>query len=244
MRQNSPRTLSQRFARGALAGAILLAIIGTVQPAAAGQLAVATQPAPAAAVAGAAAIASVDLAGTWSFTPRGRGATSITVPGGGWYKQGFTDVNEAVYSRSITVPDSGQPQSTWIEFGAVNHQATLAVDGRVVATQTTAFTPSNFDISAYAAPGTTHTITVDVKGRGALKGSSGKYLAPVAADWSEAIPQGIFRSAYLRVYPTVYVSDAFVRTSVADRSISYDVSVTNSSAATRTVTLTGALAAD
>ncbi|MEU5266168.1 hypothetical protein, partial [Amycolatopsis sp. NPDC021455] len=84
MRQNRPRTLSRRFARAALAGATLLAIIGTVQPAAAGQPAVATQPAPAAAAAGAAAIASVDLAGTWSFTPAGRGATSITVPGGGW----------------------------------------------------------------------------------------------------------------------------------------------------------------
>src|SRR4051812_21604741 len=67
--------------------------------------------------AGNAAIASVDLSGAWSFAPTGRGATSITVPGGGWYKQGFTDVNEAVYSRSITVPDSGQPQSSWIEFG-------------------------------------------------------------------------------------------------------------------------------
>ena len=148
------------------------------------------------------------------------------MPGGGWYKQGFTDVNEAVYSRSITVPDSGQPQSTWIEFGAVNHQATLSVDGRVVATQTTAFTPSNFDISAYAAPGTTHTISVDVKGRGALKASNGRYLVPDAADWSEAVPQGIFRSAFLRVYPAVYVSDTFVRTSVANQTLSYDVSVT------------------
>jgi hypothetical protein len=55
----------------------------------------------------------------------GQAATSITVPGGGWYKQGFTDVAEAVYSRTVTVPDSGQPQSTWIEFGAVNHQAAL-----------------------------------------------------------------------------------------------------------------------
>ena len=44
------------------------------------------------AAAGNAAIASVDLSGTWSFTPTGRGATSIVVPGGGWYKQGFTDV--------------------------------------------------------------------------------------------------------------------------------------------------------
>ena len=140
--------------------------------------------------AGNAAIASVDLSGTWSFTPAGRAATSIAVPGGGWYKQGFTDVNEAVYSRSITVPDSGQPQSTWIEFGAVNHQATLSVDGRVVATQTTAFTPSNFDISAYAAPGTTHTITVNVKGRGALKASNGRYLVPDAADVVRGGPAG------------------------------------------------------
>ncbi|WP_433125318.1 RICIN domain-containing protein [Micromonospora sp. CA-240977] len=194
--------------------------------------------------AGNGAIASVDLSGTWSFTPSGRGTTSITVPGGGWYKQGFTDVNEAVYSRSITVPDSGQPQSTWIEFGAVNHQATLSVDGRVVATQTTAFTPSNFDISSYAAPGTTHTISVQVKGRGALRSSDGKYLVPIAADWSEAVPQGIYRSASLRVYPAVYVSDAFVRTSVANRTLSYDVSVTNSSAATRTVTLSGSITSD
>src|SRR5687767_2389705 len=55
--------------------------------------------------AGNAAIGSVDLAGRWSFTPAGRAATTITVPGGGWYKQGFTDVSEATYSRTITVPD-------------------------------------------------------------------------------------------------------------------------------------------
>ena len=192
--------------------------------------------------AGNAEITSVDLAGRWSFTPVGRPTTSIAVPGGGWYKQGFTDVNEAVYSRSITVPDTGQPQSTWIEFGAVNHEATLSVDGRVVATQTTSFTPSNFDISAYAAPGTTHTISVRVKGRGAMRTAAGKYLVPVAADWSEAVPQGIYRSAVLRVYPAVYVSDAFVRTSVANQTLTYDVWVKNTSSSSRTVTLSGSLA--
>jgi hypothetical protein len=192
-----------------------------------------------------AAVASVDLSGSWSFTPAGQGTTSITVPGGGWYKQGFTNVAEAVYSRTITVPDSGQPQSVWIEFGAVNHQATLSVDGRAVATQTTAFTPSNFDITAYVTPGSTHTISVDVKGRNALKNpSNGKYLVPDAAEWCEAIPQGIYRSAFLRVYPAVYISDTFVRTSMANQALSYDVSVTNTSASARTVTLTGSLSSD
>src|SRR3954467_1083472 len=230
---------------GGLAAAVVLGSPAGAVPVPAPAAQIATGGVAAAGVdgsaAGNAAIASVDLAGTWSFTPTGRGATSITVPGGGWYKQGFTDVNEAVYSRNITVPDSGPPQSTWIEFGAVNHQATLSVDGRVVATQTTAFTPSNFDISAYAAPGTTHTISVDVKGRGALKASNGRYLVPDAAEWSEAVPQGIYRSAFLRVYPAVHVSDTFVRTSVANKTLTYDVSVRNTSGSSRSVTLTGSL---
>jgi ricin-type beta-trefoil lectin protein/glycosyl hydrolase family 2 len=263
MPQNRPSGRSRLTRASVLLAAIAAAFLGqqpaalAQQPALAQQSAVTQQAASTGTVgeairaagldgesAGSAALTSVDLSGTWSFTPAGRAKTSISVPGGGWYKQGFTDVGEAVYSRSIVVPDSGQPQSTVIEFGAVNHQATLSVDGQVVATRTTAFTPSNFDISEFAAPGSTHTISVAVKGREALKGGSGKYLVPVAADWSEAIPQGIFRSAHLRVYPAVYVSDAFVRTSVAQRTIGYDVSVTNSSAETRTVALTGSLTSD
>lgn len=241
MATHNRSSLSRRLTLLFVAAAVVLAAVVVMRPAvAAGS--------PSSTTAGAtmsdAAITSVDLAGTWSFTPAGRSTTSITVPGGGWYKQGFTDVGEAVYQRTITVPDSGQPQSTWIEFGAVNHQATLSVDGRAVATQTTAFTPSAFDISAVAAPGTTHTISVDVKGRNALKTGAGKYTVPVAADWSEAVPQGIFRSAFLRVYPAVYVSDTFVRTSVANQTLTYDVSVTNTSASSRSVTVTGSLASD
>jgi hypothetical protein len=233
------------MARGLFAAvaAVVLAVAGmTVPIPAAGSAA--PVPDVNGVAAGNAAIRSVDLAGRWSFTPAGRPATTITVPGGGWYKQGFTDVSEATYSRTITVPDSGQPQSAWIEFGAVNHQATLSVDGRVVATQTTAYTPSNFDITAFTTPGTTHTISVNVKGRNALKTPAGKYLVPDAANWSEAVPQGIFRSAFLRVYPAVHVSDAFVRTSVTDQTLTYDVTVANTSGSARTVTLGGTLASD
>jgi ricin-type beta-trefoil lectin protein/glycosyl hydrolase family 2 len=251
MRQHIRPRRHRRFTAAiAATAALITAVAGTASAAgprpAAPAVAVPTASAPDVngVTAGNAAIGSVDLAGTWSFTPAGRATTSITVPGGGWYKQGFTDVNEAVYSRSVTVPDTGQPQSVWIEFGAVNHQATLSVDGRQVATRTTAYTPSNFDITAYAAPGTTHTISVAVKGRGALKNSAGKYLVPIAADWSESVPQGIYRSAFLRAYPAVYVSDTFVRTSVANQTLTYDVSVTNTSASARSVTLTGALASD
>ena len=50
---------------------------------------------------------------------------------------------------------------------------------------------------------------------------------PEGASWSDDVAQGIFRSADLEVYPAVYVSDAVVRTSVEDKELSYDVSLTN-----------------
>ena len=65
------------------------------------------------------------LAGTWTFTPSGAAATTITVPGGGWIAQGFRSTNEATYQRVATVPNLGRAQATYLEFRAISHQATL-----------------------------------------------------------------------------------------------------------------------
>ena len=108
----------------------------------------------------------------------------------------------------------------------MNFQATLSVDGKAVGTNTTSFTPSVFDVTNFVTPGKQHAISVLVKGAKALK-SNGKYIVPNAAGWSANVAQGIFRSALLHVYPDVYISDVFVRTSVADNTLTYDVSMTN-----------------
>ena len=63
-----------------------------------------------------------------------------------------------------------------------------------------------------------------VEGRKALVGPDGRYTVPEGASWSDDVAQGIFRSADLEVFPAVYVSDTVVRTSVEDRTLSYDVS--------------------
>ena len=196
-------------------------------------------------------VRSVDLAGSWGFqilqrtscpvsSPAGQlgpqpqcvnvpasDSTTIQVPGGGWVKQGFGDVAEAVYSREISVPDIGVPQATKLFFGAVNHQATLTIapagggESQVVATKTTSFTPSVFDLTPYVKPGGSYRISVDVKGRWALRDPAGYFTVPEAASWSPNVVQGIFRSARLEVFPAVYISDVFVRPSVADRTLSY-----------------------
>ena len=139
------------------------------------------------------------------------------------------------------VPNLGRAQATYLEFGAINHQATLTVDSTMVGTNTTSFTPSVFDVTAVAQPGTSHTFTVDVKGRNALKGSSGKKLVPDAAGWSANVPQGIFRSAVLHVVPALHVFETLVRTDVAADQFSIDVWVKNDGASTATGTVDVAL---
>ena len=175
----------------------------------------------------------MSLAGTWTFTPSGAAATTITVPGGGWVAQGFRSVNQARYQRMATVPDLGRAQATYLEFGAINHEATLTVDSTMVGTQTTSFTPSVFDVTSAVKPGMSHSFTVDVKGRNALKGSSGKKLVPDAAGWSGNVPQGIFRSAVLHVVPALHVFETLVRTDVAADQFSIDVWVKNDGAVDR-----------
>ncbi len=229
---------------GALRAAVALAAIALL-------VAPAAQAADLDGVSGPRALRTVDLAGTWEFVPQGGAPTTIEVPGGGWYKQGF-DVPSAVYRRTITVPDAVDGQVTRLELGAVNHEATLLVDGREVGTNTTSYTPSVFDVTRFVRPGSSHEIELRVKGRNGLTtepfsgptapGYAGPtYLVPTGVEWSEGIPQGIFRSARLRVYPPVRIADAFVRTSVADRTLTYDVWIANASGAARTVRLEGAL---
>jgi hypothetical protein len=182
---------------------------------------------------------SASIAGTWDFTPAGGAKRTLQVPGGGWAKQGVNAAS-GTYATQITVPDSGAAQTTLIEFGAVNFQATLSVDGKEVATNTTSFTPSVFDVTKFVTPGKQHAISVLVKGGQAMK-SNNKWIIPQAAEWSPNVAQGIFRSAMVRVLPDVYISDAFVRTSVTDDTLTYDVAITNTGSTSQDVTLSSAL---
>ncbi len=182
----------------------------------------------------------VDLSGTWTFTPLGAAATTIQVPGGGWYKQGFTTITQADYQTTIVIPNTGQPQITKVQFGAVNYEADLYINNVLVGTNLTSFTPSCFDITPFVRPGQSYTLKVTVKGRKAFM-VNGKSTVPNAAGWSPNTPQGIFRSAQLVVYPQVYISDVFVRPSVANTNLSYDVWVTNGSARLQNLTIASRL---
>ena len=139
------------------------------------------------------------------------------------------------------MPNIAGDQVTRLNFGAINHRATLWVDGQEVATQVTAYTNSVFDITDYVRPGKPAQVTLLVKGRKALVGPDGRYTVPEGASWSDDVAQGIFRSADLEVFPAVYISDTVVRTSVVDRTLSYDVYLTNATSRPQRAELKGDL---
>lgn len=181
-----------------------------------------------------------DLAGKWDFTPENGIRTSIQVPGGGWLKQGF-DCEAGLYETWITIPDSGQPQATRLELGAVNHHAAIYLgqdDNSLakIADEVTAFTPMIINLTPFVQPGRTYRLRIDVR---AFR--DGRPVAPHWADWCESIARGIFREAMIRVYPAVFLDDCFIRTSVADRSIQIDAWICNTSAEDRIITIGGTL---
>jgi len=182
-----------------------------------------------------------DLSGTWGFVPASGIATTIQVPGGGWYKQGFTNVSAADYTNTINIPSIGQPQVTKLQFGAINYQADLYLNNTFIASTTQAYTPATFDLTDHVVPGNTYFVRIHVKGMEALK-YNGRSLVPNAAgSWCPNLPQGIFRSADLLVYPQVYIEDVFIKTSVANTNLTYEVWVRNASSEAANVTLSGSL---
>ena len=170
----------------------------------------------------------------------------IDVPGGGWVAQGFRVSSAQFQERMVTIPNLGRPQATDLEFGAVNHQAALSVDGTAVATNTRLVHTLGVrrDRGGAARPGVGPAGLHPSTSRAAtppLHSSSGKKLVPDAAGWSSNLPQGIFRSAVVRVVPALHVSDAFVRTDVASDKLSVDVWVRNDGTATASGTVDVAL---
>jgi len=186
-------------------------------------------------------IMETSLHGTWTFTPENGITTDIQVPGGGWLKQDF-DCEAGTYETIIAIPDSGRPQAVRLELGAVNHIAEYSLCGLdedvfvKIHEEVTAFTPQVVDLTPHVLPGKTYRLRIFVRAY-----QDGHPVAPHWAEWNECIARGIFRDAFIRVYPDVFISDAFVKSSVKDNSLMCEVCVTNASNRDRFVMISGKL---
>ncbi|MDO8685358.1 MAG: glycoside hydrolase family 2 TIM barrel-domain containing protein, partial [Clostridiales bacterium] len=184
------------------------------------------------------AIREVDLKGTWSFTPEGGKRVEIQVPGGGWLKQGF-NCEAGTYERYITIPEIDSSCVVNLELGAVNHYAEYYIGKdenslKKIYEEVTAFTPQAVDLTNHVQQGKTYLLKIFVR---AFK--DGQPVAPHCAQWCECIARGIFRDAYLRIYPEIYISDTFIKTYVSENKLKCDVWISDSTDSDRTITISG-----
>ncbi|MDY7544456.1 MULTISPECIES: glycoside hydrolase family 2 protein [unclassified Cryobacterium] len=104
------------------------------------------------------------LNGQWAFSSLD-GEESITVPFA-WETEASgiarTWLEQASYSRELTVPHSWAGARVFVCFGAVHHETRVSIGGAKVGEHTGGYTSFEFDITDYLAVGSSATLRVDV----------------------------------------------------------------------------------
>jgi len=106
------------------------------------------------------------------------------------------------YRRELVVPQAWRGRRVWIRFGAVDHEATVWVNGAEVGRHEGGFTPFEFDVTERAKPG--GTMTVVVRARNATD-------APPPAGTQDPVAftptSGIWQTVWLEARPPRHVRD-------------------------------------
>jgi len=169
--------------------------------------------------------------------------------------------NRLLYRTNVKVPSEYADRGFVLHFGGTSYIASVFVNGKYCGGRKSVLVPWDCDISSAVRPGAVNVIVVAIKtfryafdptgGRG--KSIQAMQNMPSTVFRNIAFTDAIFPSAKgegpgdavglvfpvtLRVTGAQYTSDAYVRTSVADKKISVDLEVTNSTKATRTLDVT------
>lgn len=147
---------------------------------------------------------------------------------------GVRGFDRRTYRRRVDVPAGWRGRVIKVEFGAVNFVADVAVDGRPVARHVGGWTPFAVDVTGHATPGGSFEMAVDVRGpkHPPIVDGRGKFAWPVGG-WSDR--GGIADDVWLRAYGPVHVEDAFIKTSVRERTLAVEYTLVNATDRPRAV---------
>ncbi len=197
----------------------------------------------------------------WTLSVDGGEPRPIKVTAGGWNSDrqqpqipSASVKDHVIYERKIVIPQEAQGNVVKVEFGGCNYGAEVFLNGRKVAEHHAPMTPFDADITGLVEPGKTCLLRVKAYTRFHY-GKFGKPTTVTAGfDFNKGMSRfrqfdGHTKYAYgltghvrLAVYPSVHISDVFVRTSVNNRRLAYDVWIANGSQEDCTVSLRGSLA--
>lgn len=158
---------------------------------------------------------------------------NIKVPGEA-VMQGFDILtnNEYYYQREITIPEDFQNNRVLVRFDGVYSNARVWINGKYIRTHIGGFTTWDCDITEYAQPGETVTMTVgvadiyaDTKG---IWNPEGKMLnnPSNASEYAHHNIGGILRDVSLVAMPMNHIARTYVETEFDDNFYNADLQVT------------------
>jgi hypothetical protein len=147
----------------------------------------------------------------------------------GWHKRTFGLTADQLAGKRIVV-----------HFDAVMYEADVYINGVLAGQFADGFLPFEFDITDMVKPGVNE-IMVGVRNFDYTK-VNGRMTHPSGSFWGEHV-KGIWQDVYLRLLPEAHVSDLYVTTSVREKKINIEASITNSSKEKKSVTLALAISA-
>jgi hypothetical protein len=178
----------------------------------------------------------ISLNGAWD-QPSG-----VTIPQIGGVTIGAT---ATTYSRSVTIPAGWTGKNVRVEFEFVNYICDVYINGALITSHLGPWNPFSVDVPSSIAAGSTFTLRLDIKGSPAspysTNGNANYPIGPNGGGSAGNSGQfsGIMSDVWLRAYGQVGITDAFIKTSTRNKTITVDYTVKNFGTASRTITIQG-----
>ncbi|MGO4590494.1 glycoside hydrolase family 2 protein [Paenarthrobacter sp. 2TAF44] len=137
------------------------------------------------------------------------------------------DFMEAVwYRRTVTIPQEWAGQNVLLHFGAVDHDATVWVNGIEVARHRGGFTPFTADLGGVAEPGTEAVIVVrarDSRHEMQARGKQATWYNNTHCQYTRTT--GIWQTVWMEAVPEVHIKRLRMTPNLADSSITIEVPI-------------------
>ena len=142
------------------------------------------------------------------------------------------DFMEAVwYRRTVTIPQEWAGQNVLLHFGAVDHDATVWVNGLEVARHRGGFTPFTADLGGVAEPGTEAVIVVrarDSRHEMQARGKQATWYNNTHCQYTRTT--GIWQTVWMEAVPEVHIKRLRMTPNLADSSITIEVPISQNRA--------------
>ena len=139
------------------------------------------------------------------------------------------DFMEAVwYRRTVTIPQEWAGLTVLLHFGAVDHDATVWVNGVEVARHRGGFTPFTADLDGVAEPGTEAVVVVrarDSRHGMQARGKQATWYNNTHCQYTRTT--GIWQTVWLEAVPEVHIKRLRMTPSLADSSLTVEVPISS-----------------